>query len=134
MCVCVCLVSHPSCTVWGASLADQQVNHVQIVMMDSHMERSQTILKVKETHTYNSILQSQNTFWPFPPHTPVLPSSLCSTTLTFPAALGLPPLSSSSSATSTLPYFEATWRGVKPFCRDIPDRDRETSGRAHRPT
>lgn len=36
--------------------------------------------------------------------------------LTFPAALGLAPLSRSISATSTFPYLEATWRGVKPFC------------------
>lgn len=37
--------------------------------------------------------------------------------LTFPAALGLAPLSNNSSATSTLPYLEATWSGVKPFYR-----------------
>lgn len=36
--------------------------------------------------------------------------------LTFPAALGLAPLSRSSSATSTFPYLEATCSGVKPFC------------------
>lgn len=42
---------------------------------------------------------------------------LISDCFTFPAALGLAPLSSSSSATSTLPYLDATCSGVKPFCR-----------------
>lgn len=37
--------------------------------------------------------------------------------LTFPAAFGVAPLSSNSSATSTLPYLEATCNEVKPFYR-----------------
>lgn len=49
--------------------------------------------------------------------------------LTFPAAFGLAPLSRSSSATSTFPYLEATWSGVKPFCRRTNRKVYKTSGR-----
>lgn len=37
---------------------------------------------------------------------------------TFPAQSGAAPRCSSSRTTSRLPYLEATWSGVKPFCRD----------------
>ena len=76
--------------------------------MDSDVQRSQTILQtqnhklwIKQSSDYLSTSYSQ---------------ALC-VFLTFPAALGLAPRSNNSSATSTFPYFDATWSGVKPFCR-----------------
>ncbi len=121
-----------------SSLADQEFNNIQVVVMDCHMKGCQTVLLNTHTHTHFHIYKPMNTtkthrhMYIWNTHHDI--SSLCrlltalesvlycfctsgsTDCLTLPAALGLAPLSRRSSATSTFPYLEATWRGVKPFC------------------
>ena len=141
--------SYSGSAVCRSSLADQEFNNIQVVVMDGHMKGCQTVLLNKHTHTHTHTHIHMDTYikthkntqkhiyicetWPWfiismwAPHSLVksallfLFSSESWTTgstdcLTFPAALGLAPLSRRSSATSTFPYLEDTWRGVKPFC------------------
>lgn len=70
---------------------------------------AETESKVSQTVEDETILHSSFDFFPYCHDVYV--------SLTFPAALELAPLSNKSSATSTLPYLEATWSGVKPFYR-----------------
>lgn len=97
--------SYAGSTVWGSSFANQQFDHVQVVVMHSHMKRSQSILRRREVHFRGVHILD----------VPLLTYGW--RVLTFPAALGLAPRSSNSSATSTMPYLDATCRGVKPFCK-----------------
>lgn len=121
-----------------SSLADQEFNNIQVVVMDGHMKGCQTVLlsthahtrtdietHTKQKHVYmkhihdkSSLRRPVTTLWRLDCFC-VLQGEDC---LTFPAALGLAPLSRRRSATSTFPYLEATWRGVKPFCSN--DRER----------
>lgn len=93
--------------MWRPSLADKQVDNVEVVVMDSDVQRSQAILQTQDQKLW--IKQSSN-------HLLTSYSRALCVCLTFPAALGFAPLSNNSSATSTFPYFDATWSGVKPFC------------------
>lgn len=40
---------YPGCTMWRSSFADKQVNNIQVIVMYSNMQRSQTILKKTKT-------------------------------------------------------------------------------------
>lgn len=109
--LCVSLFYYPRCTMRRAALADKQVDNVQVVVMYGNMQWSQTILqkqksKVPQTLEDQTIIYS-SFFQGY--------SQPLYVYLTFPAAFGLAPLSNRSSATSTLPYLEATWSGVNPF-------------------
>lgn len=111
MCICV---SYSRRAVWGAALADQQLDYIKVVVMDGHVQRGQAILKEERGDTWPQSATADchlilaDEYWDI---------RCLSWLITFPAALGLAPLSKSSSATSTFPYLHATCRGVNPFCK-----------------
>ncbi len=111
MCICV---SYSRRAVRGAALADQQLDYIKVVVMDGHVQRGQAILKEERGDTWPQSATADchlilaDEYWDI---------RCLSWWITFPAALGLAPLSKSSSATSTFPYLHATCRGVNPFCK-----------------
>lgn len=100
--------------MWRAALADQQLDNIKVVVMDGHVQRGQAILRGERGSTWPRSATADCHLILEDEHWDIRCSSWW---ITFPAALGLAPLSKSSSATSTFPYLHATWRGVNPFCK-----------------
>lgn len=94
--------------------------HIYNPQMHTHMQKNHTETCIYETHTMviNQLAESKIiSGWgqTCRMNCSSLPVNKSTDWLTFPAAFGFAPLSRRSSATSTFPYLEATWRGVKPF-------------------
>lgn len=112
----------------GSALVQKQERHLLVVIMCCNMKGREAVLK-KRSQTVVLILRriiiltspddKYYILCELPVSTAQRPQeeTLKACVNTFPAESGGARRCSRSLATSRLPYLEATWRGVKPFCR-----------------
>lgn len=139
----VCLGGYLGGRMGGSSLIQQQQRHSLVVVVSSYMQGGQAALQqapraptrkhatqqqvrrrvgwsMKTLMTTLDVLQHDSrdsrTFYPALSHVSVPRIHPFKSSLTFPAASGAALLCRRRLATSILPYFAATCRGLKPFC------------------